>query len=147
MHKRPHADRQQGDPDQEESQVEHREHADRPDQEQDVAHPRQDDLSRDPLNLPNIGIEARHDVAKPGSGVEARRECLQVAVERQPHIEEDVRGHPRIPEPAPDVEPESERGDPDKRDHDGSECATVAAENGVVDEPSGEEGNEERRRG
>lgn len=81
----------------------HRDHADREQprvephqrrhgagEEEHVADPGQRGLGGHLLDLADIVVDARHDVAEPGPGVEPRRQPLQVPEHGQAHVEEDV---------------------------------------------------------
>ena len=98
---------------QEQPQVEPGEHADGADEEQHVADPRQRGLRGDALDLADVVVDARHDVAEPRARVEPRRQALQMAVHLEPHVEQDVRRHARVAQPADHVEHEA--GDRDAR--------------------------------
>ena len=78
-----------------------------PDEEQHVADPRERGLRRDPLDLADVAVDAREDVAQPRAGVEARRQPLQMAIHLQAHVEQDVRGHARVAQAADDVQHEA----------------------------------------
>ena len=78
--------------------------ADRADEEQHVADPGERGLRGDALDLADVVVDARHDVAEPRARVEARRQPLQVAVHLQPHVEQDVGRHARVAKAADDVQ-------------------------------------------
>ena len=147
VHEGPDAHGKGGGAEQQQPQVEVRQHDDRPDQEQHVPHPREHDLGRHPLDLADVVVQPRHDVAEPGPRVEPRREPLQVAVEGQAHVEEDVRRDPRVAQPAPHVEPEPGRGDRDEDEHDEAQGPGVASEDRPVDQRPGQQRDDEREAG
>ena len=67
--------------------------------------------------------------------VEARRQPLQVPVQRQPHVEQDLRRHARVAQPADDVQREAdERQRGEQRRRCDSSAVEVAAEQRAVEE-------------
>src|SRR5262249_7855151 len=99
------------------------------------------------LDLAHVVVEARHDVAERRPRVEARREPLQVAVDVEPHREEDVGRGPGVEKSARDVENEAGGGEAEERADDADGRGAVAAEERAVHEVAGQERNEERERG
>ena len=67
-------------------------------EEQDVAGPREERFSGDALDLADIVVDAREHVAERRPRVEPRRQPLQMAVERQPHVEEHGGRDSRVPQ-------------------------------------------------
>ena len=146
-HQGPHAGGQGGGTEQQQPHVEVGQHDDRPDQEQHVAHPRQHDLGRHALDFADVVVQPRHDVAEPGPRMEPRRQPLQVAVEGEAHVEEDVGRHPRVAQPAPDVQPEPRRGDRGEQQHHQAQGAGVAGENRAVDQGARKQRHRQREAG
>ena len=89
-HQRPQAGRQDREAHQEEAGIQPEQDPHRPQQIRDVSQPRQKALGNHALNLADVVVDARHDVADRGTRVEAGREPLQVPVQGQAHVEEDV---------------------------------------------------------
>ena len=147
MRKGPDTCRQESRADQEEPQVEPDEDRGRADEKQHVSDPGQGGLGGDPLDLTDVIVDARHDVAKSRACVKAGREPLQVTVERQPHVEEDLGRDSRIQKTAGDVEDEPRERDARKEQHEPPERRGVAAQQGHVDQIAREEWHEERKRG
>ena len=108
-HERPDPERCGGRADEEQSSVEPDQHRDRADEEQHVAEPGERRFGRDPLDLADVVVDSRHDVAEPRAGVEARRQLMEVAVHRQPHVEEDVGRDARVAKAAEHVQAEARR--------------------------------------
>ena len=146
-HQRPQARRQRHEPRQEEPRVEIDEHPHRPDQEEHVPEQAERRVRRHPLDLADVAVDARDDVPERRPRVEARREPLQVAVERQPHVEQDAGRHPRVPHPARHVRPEAEDGDPDEEADDPEQEREVPAQDRVVDHRLRQVGEGEPERG
>ena len=95
---RPDAGRHRRDADEREPRVEPEHRADAAGEEQHVARPREQRFGRDALNLADVVVHAREDVAERRARVEPRRQLLQMTVEREPHVEQDVRRHARVAE-------------------------------------------------
>ena len=145
-HQRPDAQRQHGHAGQEQPRVEPEHHGGRPGQEQQVADPRERGLGRHALDLADVVVEARHDVAQPRAGVEAGRKLLQAAVQVQPHVEQDLRRHAGVAQAAGDVQQETEDGQADEGRDDAHEHRPVAGEQRVVDQVAGQQRHDQRRR-
>ena len=86
------------------------------------------------------------DVAKPGARVEARRQPLQVRVERQAHVEQDLRRHARVAQAARHVEDEAEHAERGEPVDDAPQRVEIAADQRVIDEVFREIRNDQRRR-
>ena len=84
------------------------------DEEQHVADPRERDSAATRWISPMSLLMRAHDVAEPACGVEARRQPLQMAVQRQPHVEQDVGRDARVAQAADDVQREA--GERDQRE-------------------------------
>ena len=141
------AQRQHGDAGQKQPHVEPDHHADRPGQEQQVSDPRERGLGRHALDLADVVVQARHDVAQPGAGVEAGREALQMAVQIEPHVEQDLRRHAGVAQTAGDVQQEAEQGQADEQRDDAHQHGPVAGEQRVVDQVARQQRDDQRRRG
>ena len=144
---RPEAQRQDRQAGREQPHVEPDHHADRSAQEQDVADPRERSLRRHALDLPDVVVESRHDIAQPRAGEEAGREPLEVAVEIEPHVEQDLRRHLRVAQAAGDVEEETQEGESDEQRDDAHEDGSVAGEQRVVDQAAGQQRDDQRTPG
>ena len=68
---------------------------------------------------------------------------MEVAVDGHAHVEEDLGRDLRIAHPADEVQDEAGRGDEGEKDDDPCKGVGVLAEEGVVDEGAGEEGDVE----
>ena len=147
VHESPDADGERRGAEQQQPEVQVGQHDDRPDEEQHVPHPRQHHLGRHALNLADIVVQPRHDVAEPGPRMEPRRQLLQMAVEGQTHVEEDVGRHPGVAQPAPDVQAEPGRGNRDEQQHHQAQGAGVTGENRAVDQRAGQQRHQEREGG
>ena len=146
-HQRQQAERHRRQRNQRQPPVEPDHHHQAAGEEQHVADPRQRRFRRDALDLADVVVEARDDVAEPRARVEARRQPLQVFVERQPHVEQDLRRHARVAKPADDVEHEAEQAERDEPADDAAQGAEVAADERGVDQVLRQVGNRQRRRG
>ena len=128
VHERPEADRHQRQRDQRQPPVEPHHHHEAAGQEQHVADPGQRRFGGDTLNLADVAVDARDDVAEPRARIEPRRQPLQVLVERQPHVEQDVRRHARVAQAADDVQHEAEHAERRKPQDDAAQRREVAAD-------------------
>ena len=88
MLENPEAGRYERDTQQKETPVQAQHDGDTADEEHHVAENAEQCIGGNPLDLTNVAVEARHEIAQTETGVEARREPLQVAEKRQPHIKE-----------------------------------------------------------
>ena len=70
-----------------------------------------------------------------------------MSVDGHPHVEEDLGRDLRVAHPADEVQDEAGRGDEGEEDDDACEGVGVLAEEGIIDEGAGEEGDVEGERG
>ena len=84
----PQAGRHQHHAQQEEPPVQAQHDDDTPCQEHDVAQDREQGIGGDALHFAHVVIEARHQVAQTEAGVEARGKRLQMAEQRETHVEQ-----------------------------------------------------------
>ena len=120
------------------SPVQPDQHGHRAEQEQHVADPGERRFRCHALDLADVVVDARHDVAQSRLRVVARRQTLQVLVQLAPHVEEDLRRHARVLEPAYDVEHEPNGPDDDEELDDARERGEIAPDERLVDERFGE---------
>ena len=146
-YQRPDAERRGRGADEEQPRIEPDQHADRSHQEQHVAEPGKRRLRRDALNLADVVVDARHDVAEPGARVKTRRQALQVPVHHQPHVEQDVCRHPRVAKAAHYVQRETDDRDQGKQADEAEEAAGVVAEQGAVEHVAREQRQVQRHDG
>ena len=147
QHERPRRRRQRRGADETEPPVEPHEHRETAGQEQDVAEPRQRHLRDDALNLADVVVDPRDDVAEAHRRIEARRQALEVLVEVAPHVEQNLGRHARIAETAHDAQHEAGRAGGEKqRDRHAKRCR-VARHQRVVDEDLREVRQKEGQRG
>ena len=130
----PQSDRRGRHRHQEQADVEPREHRDRAAQEEHVADPGQRGLRGDALDLADVVVDARHDVANAGAGMETGGQALQMAVHLQPHVEQDVGRHARVAQAADHVHDEARGGDRGEQHGDANQGREVAANQGAVEE-------------
>ena len=79
------------------------------DQEQHVAEPSERGFGGYALDFGDIVIDAATYFAEPRARVESRGEALQMAVQRQAHVEQDFGGCAGVAEAADYVEDEADR--------------------------------------
>ena len=63
---------------------------------QRAARPCQQRFRGDALNLADVVVDARQDVAERHPRIEPRRQPLQMPIDGEPHVEQDVRRHTRV---------------------------------------------------
>ena len=134
------AEGQQRHAEQEQLPIEPQEQGDGAGEREHVAEPGQGCFGGDALDLADVVVDAADDFAQAGAGIEARRELLQVAVEGQPHVEEDLGGDAGVAQAADQVQQERDGGEDGEGDADLHEGVPVAAEEGLIDERLGEIG-------
>ena len=144
---RPYAHRNQRDADEGEPWVEPEHRRDAAGKEQEVAAPCEQRLRGDTLDLADVVVDPREDVAERRPRVEPRRQPLQVAVQREPHVEQDLGRDARVAEAG-------ERGQREARNRgqreqtDGAvERAEIAADERPVDQRLREIRQHERQPG
>ena len=147
VHDRPDRRRQQRRGREEEPPVEPQEHPDRPDQECHVPDPRQRRVREHPLDLADVVVDPRHDLAERGPREESRRQTVQVPVQRHAHVEKDLGRDLRVAHPADEVEHKAGQRDRREETDDPHQGVRVLPQQRVINEGAGEEGDVERERG
>ena len=127
LHERPRRGRQRRQTGDEEPPIEPDQNRHGAGEKEHVADPGERRLRRDPLDLADVIVDARDDVAEPRACVEPRRQPLQVFVEVAPHVEQDVRRDTRVLQSADDGQHESGGAGRDEHEHDALQRAEVTA--------------------
>jgi hypothetical protein len=77
-------------PDERKTRIQPEHRGDTATEEEHIPDQGEDGFGHDALNLGDVVVHAREDLSGGDTGIEARRQPLQVSVQRQPHIEEHV---------------------------------------------------------
>ena len=107
-HQRPQCHRQQREAGREQQRIKHQQNHHGTNEKQHAAHPGQCNIGGNPLNLTDVVVEPRYNLAQRHVRVKTRRQRLQVSEERQPHVEQNVGRHFGVAQPAEHIDGEAD---------------------------------------
>jgi hypothetical protein len=143
----PNAKRQQDHRDDEKADVEIQHQRGAANQEDDVREDGEQCVAGDALDLRDVVVHTRNNFTGARAGKERRGQGQQVAVQREAHVEQDLRGDFRVEVAGHRVEDEAGQRDEDEKSGDAGKRVKVASEESLVDEVASQPGLREAGQG